>query len=68
MTCGGDSPNDSPMFGFFPNSVGVANVLDFGADLPAPPVYVTNGRGADGFAELADMLIAAKGQEWTTAG
>ena len=64
----GDSPNDSPMFGFFPNSVGVANVLDFGADLPAPPAYVAKGRGADGFAELADMLIAAKGQEWTTAG
>jgi hypothetical protein len=25
----GDSPNDSPMFGFFPNGVGVANVRDF---------------------------------------
>ena len=57
----GDSPNDSPMFGFFPNSVGVANVLDFKDDLPATPAYVAEGRGADGFAELADMLIAAKG-------
>jgi HAD superfamily hydrolase (TIGR01484 family) len=57
----GDSPNDSPMFAFFPNSVGVANVLDFGEDLPALPAYVTKGRGADGFAELADRLIAAKG-------
>ena len=25
----GDSPNDAPMFGFFPNAVGVANVRDF---------------------------------------
>ena len=25
----GDSPNDSPMFGFFPNGVGIANVRDF---------------------------------------
>jgi HAD superfamily hydrolase (TIGR01484 family) len=56
----GDSPNDSPMFGFFPNSVGVANVLDFRDDLPASPAYVAKGCGADGFAELADMLIAAR--------
>lgn len=57
----GDSPNDSPMFGFFPNSVGVANVLEFAADIAAAPAYVAQGRGADGFAELADLLIAAKG-------
>ena len=56
----GDSPNDSPMFGFFPNSVGVANVLDFRNDLPAAPAYVAKGRGAQGFAELADLLIAAR--------
>lgn len=56
----GDSPNDSPMFGFFPNSVGVANVLDFRDDLPAAPTYVAAGRGAQGFAELADLLIAAR--------
>lgn len=60
ITFAGDSPNDSPMFGFFENSVGVANVLDFKDDLPAPPAYVAGGRGAQGFAELADMLIAAK--------
>jgi HAD superfamily hydrolase (TIGR01484 family) len=57
----GDSPNDSPMFGFFPNSVGVANVLEFAADISAAPAYVARGRDADGFAELADLLIAAKG-------
>lgn len=56
----GDSPNDSPMFGFFPNSVGVANVLDFKDDLPASPTFVAKGRGAHGFAELADLLIAAR--------
>ncbi|WP_235984395.1 HAD-IIB family hydrolase [Mesorhizobium neociceri] len=59
----GDSPNDAPMFGFFPNSVGVANVLDFAGELPASPAFVTSGRGAEGFAELADALIAAKGME-----
>lgn len=32
----GDSPNDAPMFGFFANSVGVANFADF-RDLVATP-------------------------------
>lgn len=56
----GDSPNDSPMFGFFPNSVGVANVLDFQDDLRVPPSYVAKGRGAQGFTELTDILIAGR--------
>jgi HAD superfamily hydrolase (TIGR01484 family) len=56
----GDSPNDSPMFGFFPNSVGVANVRDFEGRMPALPAYVTKARSAEGFAELADLLIAAR--------
>lgn len=54
----GDSPNDSPMFSFFRNSVGVANVRDF--DLPAPPAWVTLERSASGFQELADALLAAR--------
>jgi HAD superfamily hydrolase (TIGR01484 family) len=53
----GDSPNDAPMFAFFPNSVGVANVRDFADRLPVPPAYVTSGRGGAGFAELAEMVI-----------
>lgn len=57
----GDSPNDSPMFGFFPNAVGVANVRDFAADMPALPHWITAGRSGAGFAELASALIAARG-------
>ncbi len=53
----GDSPNDSPMFGFFPNSVGVANVLDFKGQLQFEPAYVTRQRGGAGFAELAELLL-----------
>jgi HAD superfamily hydrolase (TIGR01484 family) len=56
----GDSPNDAPMFGFFPNSVGVANVRDFGDAAFTPPAFITRGRGGDGFAEFADLLIAAR--------
>lgn len=54
----GDSPNDSPMFAFFDNSVGVANVADF--ELGAPPTWITTGRSADGFLEFVDLLLDAK--------
>ena len=62
----GDSPNDAPMFGFFPNAVGVANVRDFAGRMPALPAFVATGRSAEGFAELADLLIAARTE--TVAG
>lgn len=55
----GDSPNDAPMFGYFPHSVGVANVLDFQDELEAAPTWITAGRGGSGFAELADFLIGS---------
>ena len=56
----GDSPNDAPMFAFFPNATGVANVRDFGDALPAAPAWVTPSRGGAGFAELAAALLAAR--------
>ena len=56
----GDSPNDAPMFEFFPNAVGVANVADFADRMSALPAYVTRGRCGAGFVELADALIAAR--------
>ena len=55
----GDSPNDAPMCGFFSNSVGVANVADFGARLSDAPSYVTSGRGGEGFVEVAERLLQA---------
>ncbi|GFK92524.1 hypothetical protein NNJEOMEG_00349 [Fundidesulfovibrio magnetotacticus] len=56
----GDSPNDAPMFAFFPNSVGVANVLDLKDHMEALPGYVTGARGGEGFAELARALVSAR--------
>jgi hypothetical protein len=53
----GDSPNDSPMFGFFRNSVGVANVRRFEPLLAHPPKYVTRAASGAGFAELAEHLL-----------
>jgi HAD superfamily hydrolase (TIGR01484 family) len=56
----GDAPNDSPMFGFFRNAVGVANVRDFRDRLTAEPAYVTRKRGGAGFAEVVAALLAAR--------
>ena len=58
----GDSPNDSPMFGFFPNAVGVANVRDLAAVMDHLPRWITANRSGAGFAELAEALLAARRQ------
>jgi HAD superfamily hydrolase (TIGR01484 family) len=55
----GDSPNDCPMFAFFPHSVGVANVLQFDNHLEYAPVWVTRQSGGFGFAEMVDTLLHA---------
>ena len=54
----GDSPNDEPMFAFFGNSVGVANVARFAGRLAAAPCYVTCAESGAGFVELIDHLLA----------
>jgi HAD superfamily hydrolase (TIGR01484 family) len=56
----GDSPNDQPMFRFFPNAVGVANVRDMEELMQDLPAWVTPSPGSNGFAELAQSLLAAR--------
>jgi len=56
----GDSPNDAPMFGFFPHSAGVANVRQFENQLASEPAYVTEAAGGAGFAEFARALCDAR--------
>ena len=53
----GDSPNDAPMFGYFPNSIGVANVHPFLDRIATPPAYVTHNEAGEGFVELTDFLL-----------
>jgi len=53
----GDSPNDEPLFAFFRNSVGVANVQEYAALLETRPAYVTRGRCGAGFVELAEHIL-----------
>lgn len=56
----GDSPNDQPMFAFFPNAVGVANVRDMADLMTSLPRYVAPSAGSAGFAELAQALLEAR--------
>jgi len=53
----GDSPNDVPMFAYFPQSVGVANVLNFKGQMDFYPTWVTKREGGYGFAEMVDGLL-----------
>jgi hydroxymethylpyrimidine pyrophosphatase-like HAD family hydrolase len=56
----GDSPNDAPMFAFFENSVGVANIARFAAALSAQPRYVTRDESGAGFVELIERLVGSR--------
>jgi HAD superfamily hydrolase (TIGR01484 family) len=56
----GDSPNDAPMFAFFENSVGVANIARFAATLPAHPRYITRDESGAGFVELIERLVGGR--------
>jgi HAD superfamily hydrolase (TIGR01484 family) len=53
----GDSPNDAPLFAYFPLSVGVANLRPFLDRIATPPAYVTQAEAGAGFEELATQLL-----------
>ncbi len=57
----GDSPNDEPMFAYFPNACGVENVLDYAHSMASMPAYIVKGRGGQGFARAARTLIEKVG-------
>jgi hypothetical protein len=54
----GDSPNDVPMFQFFPHSVGVANILQFKEKITHKPAWVTQQEGGYGFSEMVDLILS----------
>ena len=55
----GDSTNDQLMFEAVPNSIGVANVRRFEAQLASLPRYITDGERGKGFAEVAKAVLRA---------
>ncbi len=54
----GDSPNDCPMFKFFPNAVGVANLSNMRDQCSDLPTWLTAKPRGEGFVEVAEMLLA----------
>jgi len=56
----GDSTNDQLMFAAFPDSIGVANVRRFEAQLANLPRYITIGERGAGFAEVARAVLVAQ--------
>jgi HAD superfamily hydrolase (TIGR01484 family) len=59
----GDSPNDEPMFQYFPISVAVKNVLKFVAQMKTLPAYITSLEGGEGFAEFANHILQNRHKE-----
>lgn len=55
----GDSPNDAPMFAFFPHAIGVANLQEWTARTERLPAYITAARSGAGFAEAVGCILAA---------
>ncbi len=58
----GDSPNDEPMFEYFPHSFAVANIKDFAHRIKNKPQFVARSRGGTGFVEIAQQILHAKGK------
>ena len=56
----GDSPNDAPMFAFFANSIGVANVARFAGHMAVQPKFVAHAAAGAGFAEIAAHLLGGR--------
>ncbi len=56
----GDSGNDAAAFAFFERTVGVANVRDHVARLPRAPRWIAEGDRGEGFAEVAEAILAAR--------
>ena len=56
----GDSPNDAPMFSYFPNAVGVANVMTYVDRIAQLPAWVTPSPAGAGFVELAERLLQSR--------
>lgn len=56
----GDSPNDEPMWQYFPHGMAVANISNFVADLRFKPAFVATSRGGTGFAEIVEQIISQR--------
>ncbi len=58
----GDSPNDEPMFAFFPTSCGVANIRPFVDKMAHLPAFVAAEESGKGFAGAIGHLLNISGK------
>ena len=56
----GDSPNDEPMFQYFPHAAGVKNILNFAEHMKHLPAYIANQEGGEGFAEIVQTILSSR--------
>jgi HAD superfamily hydrolase (TIGR01484 family) len=56
----GDSPNDEPMFQFFPLSFGMANVRPFLSMMTHPPAVICDEECGAGFCQVVGKLLEAR--------
>jgi HAD superfamily hydrolase (TIGR01484 family) len=56
----GDSPNDEPMFRYFPLAFGMANVRPFLPWIVHPPRFICDRECGAGFCEVAELLLKAR--------
>jgi HAD superfamily hydrolase (TIGR01484 family) len=56
----GDSPNDEPMFQYFPFSVGVSNIIRFVDQMNHLPAFITKQKGGEGFAAMVSHLLLCR--------
>jgi HAD superfamily hydrolase (TIGR01484 family) len=54
----GDSPNDEPMFEYFPVSCGVTNIKPFVSTMKHLPTYIAAHESGQGFAEAVEHLLS----------
>ena len=59
----GDSPNDEPMFGYFPLSCAVANIAPFLEKLSSKPAFVADQESGQGFAACVRRLLELRKAE-----
>jgi len=59
MFCG-DSPNDEPMFQYFPYTAGVKNILRFAQHMTHLPRFAASQEGGEGFAEIVETLLKGR--------
>lgn len=54
----GDSPNDEPMFEFFPNSFAVSNIKEFLPRLKYKPGFIADRPEGAGFSQVAERVLS----------